>query len=85
MADGGVAANAANNTDGRALNSPVLSKPFSMEDAHALHGRLLGILSLAQVVQSAATGDMDLPESGIYGTAAVMEREAEEAIRLLGL
>lgn len=71
--------------EGSALASPVLGKPLSVQDVHSIHERLLGMLSLSQVLQAAATGDFDLPESGIYGTAALLERQANEAIALLGL
>ena len=83
MADGSNSPNASN--AGAVLADPILAKQFTMADLHALHGRLLEMHSVAQILQAAATGDADLPDSGIYGTAALLERQVNEAIALTGL
>lgn len=82
MADG---SNTTNGNGGREIASPILTKPFSMDDLHTLHGRLLEMHAVAQVLQAAATGDADMVDSGIYGTAALLERQVNEAMALTGL
>lgn len=67
------------------LNSAIMTKPFSLHDAHDLQACLLAMHSLAQVIQAAATGDADMKDSGIYGTAVVLEQQANRAFGLLGL
>ena len=66
-------------------SAPIKVRTFSAEDAQKLHAKLLAMLSLAEVIQAAATGDMELDESGIYGTASLLEQQANDAIAILGV